>query len=768
MSTNPLSSPTSPAGGARAPRTAQVDPIRLFRDHRWLFSGTFVLSILVGIVLFVVLLFFSPRYTSEVLLRVTGGITDPYQGVGNSNQLGAQTRMDLLDAYIKNQTVRIRSDDIINEVLTRDTVRNTRWFAQFANNVVDAREDLQEDLLSVGQIRGSTLISVKLSGPFKEEMVVILEEVVEEYLRKMRIETGQESDKVRMTFVRERTEAERDLTRAREEMEQFASQYNLTNLEARGSEALVTFQLLTDQMTKLQMAMEEARAGYTGLSEAQQSGQITSTPAERAEVDLDRAVSARNERLMFLREQREVMVHRFGENHRAVIDLDHQYRATEQERDREIDRLLRERQEIRLEQSRKLMQALEGQIVGLQPKLDEARERVSDLNRNLERYRQIQARAEAADERRARAEESLTRARLQSERPDSIRVQRVTPATEAELTFPRPHFVVPGVVVLMTGLVAGVLFLREMFDQRVKSPADLKLLPNCKVLGVLPHASDDPSGSGKIENAVVNEPTGLFAEAFRGIRTAMLAQIDRQGFRTLMIVGVQARCGASSVASNLACSFAAKGMKVLLVDANFRRPSQHDLFDVDAKPGLSDVVKGTVAVTKAIVHAGELGVDLLTVGDKDSVSAEMLEGASFKQLLGTLEKQYDLVLIDVAPALLTSEARQLAKQVDAIALVVRAMSDMRGMVGRVMQQLENQRAQLLGIVLNGVKSSAGGYFKRNYEEFYKYHRAAEGERLAESHSRNGSPRRGGHRATREQADAAAAAMEAARLSADDE
>ncbi|HEX7010998.1 MAG TPA: hypothetical protein VF184_13530, partial [Phycisphaeraceae bacterium] len=84
------------------------------------------------------------------------------------------------------------------------------------------------------------------------------------------------------------------------------------------------------------------------------------------------------------------------------------------------------------------------------------------------------------------------------------------------------------------------------------------------------------------------------------------------------------------------------------------------------------------------------------------------------------ETRFDLIVIDAPPALLTSDTQVLSKHVDAMALVVRAGSDKRGMVERMVRQLDGHRADILGLVLNGVQTSAGGYMRKNYREFYRY------------------------------------------------
>ena len=115
-------------------------------------------------------------------------------------------------------------------------------------------------------------------------------------------------------------------------------------------------------------------------------------------------------------------------------------------------------------------------------------------------------------------------------------------------------------------------------------------------------------------------------------------------------------------------------------------------------------------------------MDVMPAGEAKDAPPELLESAQFRTLLTQLESRYDVILIDAPPVLLTSDCQILAKQADAIVLVVRALAETRGMVGRMLRTLNGFRAEIIGVVLNGARSSAGGYFRENYQQFHAYRR----------------------------------------------
>jgi capsular exopolysaccharide synthesis family protein len=216
----------------------------------------------------------------------------------------------------------------------------------------------------------------------------------------------------------------------------------------------------------------------------------------------------------------------------------------------------------------------------------------------------------------------------------------------------------------------------------------------------------------------LTNPNGLLAEAFRQVRTTLVPKMDRRGYKTVMFVSAQSGSGASAVLGNFAVSLAAVGRRVLVLDANLRQPSQHTIFNTPPSPGLTDVLRSQSDAQTAIVH--HHGVDVLPSGDASAVPPELLEGVSFRNLLGKLEREYEFVLIDTPPALLTSDCLMLAKHVDSLVVVIRAKGEQRGMIVRMLRQFEGLRADILGAVLNRAQTAAGGYFRRSYQDFYSY------------------------------------------------
>jgi polysaccharide biosynthesis transport protein len=290
-----------------------------------------------------------------------------------------------------------------------------------------------------------------------------------------------------------------------------------------------------------------------------------------------------------------------------------------------------------------------------------------------------------------------------------------------EVYFPKLIIMVPAGVILSLALVGGVVFLRETLDQRVKGPSDLALIPRTRIVGMVPHAAEDPSRPAMVETAFTDQPRGVVAEAFRQIRGTVLQRMRTSGHRSLLVVSAMPGSGGSTIAANLAAAMAAADENVLLIDANFRRPSQHRTFKLADAPGLGEVLAGTTPLDAAVRECSSVpNLSLLTAGAGPTRVFERLATERMTAVIAEASSKFDLVIVDAAPAVVSGDARALADRCDASLLVVRAFSEKRGMVARLKNDLADQRADFYGVLINAARSAAGGYFKRNIRATHRY------------------------------------------------
>ncbi|MEM9881962.1 MAG: polysaccharide biosynthesis tyrosine autokinase [Planctomycetota bacterium] len=727
MTANPLSTipPIGPATGMSPPPPAgkfkPIDPVKLARQHLILLIVVGVIGLMIGAGLYVFLRRTAPQFTSQAqLLFEPRTVSNPFDTTVGGGAIGGNS--DSVSYYMNNEANLIASDEIVRNTLQRARVQDSQWYAGFNNDANRARAHMQEEMLRVNPMRGTTLINLSMTAPNPGDAQLLLDELMQQYLNMKRLTNDQAGGALRRLFLTEGNRFDEDINRIRNDMARFIRDNEIETLGVAASEEQVVHTKLLGRQLELSAFLSAAQGSYESLRRSTDAEAMTDE--ENAYLQQLLPIARREEELRSLDEsRRQLLAGGMGEAHPQVVQLDHRRDAVEFELNREIDKQLGEYRALQMQVAAKQVEGLVGQLAGLEPQLAATATRLQELTQKLNEYAQLEVDLQILQDKKQRADAALDTLRQISERDDYVRVKTQVSPSEPKMTSPSVT-IVPMITFSLLGLVGGFVVLREMLDQRVRSPQDLKLLPiETGLLGLIPHASEDPTGGGEAGRAVELAPTGLLTESYRQVRTAVLAKMDRRGYKTLLCVSAQPGAGTSTLVQNLAASLAFNGRDVLVVDANFRRPRQHELMGCDNRRGLVDVLKGRAELDDLIVAHRDMSLSLLPTGQAADAPPELLEGSAFRGLLGELETRYDVVLIDTPPALLTSDSQMLSKHVDAIAVIVNAGSDQRGMLGRMLNQLDGQRADVLGVILNGVKSAAGGYFRQSYEQFYRYREA---------------------------------------------
>ena len=734
MTANPSSS-ANPLGlqTAMAPPTPgrfkPLDPLRVLRQHMWLLLASAVVGVVAGSVLFYVLRREMPEYTSRAQLVVTAPASLTGGGSQTADAEEAAT-------FIQNQLPVLMSPEVLGQAVGTPRVLETEFY-QRAGDPPAAVRALQNGALTVSGARGSTLINLAVSTREQKDAELILRSIIQFYLKRVEETSTTGASGRREVFQRQIGTIEDDISGARNRLTVLVDSPDLISI--RQNEAQVDYDRLVRLRAERVDQLRRARNMLQMRQEMAATGEERPlTPEEREQLERRVELGGIKSDLLRLRQLRELYLEQFPPGHREVKAVERRIAAAQTTKEAEIQRLAQISRDAEIPAIQSAVASLETDVAETEAQLRAATQRQIDLQQKLVEYRDLQSDVERLERQRSYYEGLLEREVVQGEMPNALRVYRQTGPTPADLTFPTFTVIVPGVTLLVLGLATGLVFMWELLDQRVKSTADVRMLPDAELLGMLPDAGEDPSGATPVERVVERHPTGLMAEGYRRVRTAVLGKMDRRGYRTLVVVGTGPGAGASSVAHNLATSMALNGRRVLLLDANFRRPAQGELLDIRCEGGLVPLLRGEATLEDSVRPVEGLTLWVLPAGSCHGAMPEMLEGAGFRELLAELESRFDLIVLDCPPALLTTDAQLLAKHVDAILVVVRAGRDKRGMVERTLRQLDGQRADVLGVVLNGVRSARGGYFRRSYREYYRYHEPMAERRLKNAAASNGN------------------------------
>jgi capsular exopolysaccharide synthesis family protein len=211
-----------------------------------------------------------------------------------------------------------------------------------------------------------------------------------------------------------------------------------------------------------------------------------------------------------------------------------------------------------------------------------------------------------------------------------------------------------------------------------------------------------------------------FAEAYRALRANIsFSSIDR-AVKTIIVTSAAPREGKTTTVINLGIIMAQAGPRVLIVDADFRRPSLHRMFGFlpnghRTLPGLSNLIVGNSKLQDVLLPSGFSRVALVPAGIVPPNPNELLSSERIKSVIADLAEQADIVLFDTPPCLLYSDAYLLAPLTDGVLYVVRSGSQDKAAQRRVQRQLQQAKARMLGVVFNDAEATEGS---SNYAYYY--------------------------------------------------
>lgn len=717
--------PAASAGGHGAPvPVATIDPIKLALKYQWWLMGALFGGLMMGAVLHFAIGAVYPFWQAKVTYQC-------YIAESDISKLSGSQTIDeaTLDRFMQTQAKLITSDVVLRRVAEdpRLVTEAPRWSKYYMErdgsfNTSEALLDLQDEV-SARALANTQLIEVSMVYRDKRDVTAIIRLVREAFsvvVRDRTDSTAREQRDAIIKSIADYTDKIRELQTRRERI----IQENKVDIVQKQQMPEVAEKLrqINQELVRLRLDLEAYTLRLKVLeSEQQKPGGIEYAAQLRDEVEAEPLVLNLKQLINQLESDLKALRIRFTDEHRAVKEVERQLEGYKQRIQAERETLLRQRFDAQVDSVRKFVDQLRAQELDLTTRYEDGKQQMTQLNRIQAQLDDIEEQVRQLITSRSEMEKSLAQIIAVTGLEQNKRVVVAIPEREpTEPLFPKIKVMVPAGGIIAFGLMLGILVLRELVDQRVKGPSDVAIIPKARVLGMVPDAAEDPAGAGTVESAFRDRERGVMAESFRQIRAAMLKRVQQAGHRTILVCAGMPGSGATSVVSNLAYAFSASDRRVLVIDANLRRPAQHRIFGLPDHPGLADVLSGAQTLESAVQRSADRRVDVLTAGTREVRVFERLSTEGMGAILREAREKYDLVLIDCAPLVVSGDGLGLATRCDASILVVRAMAEKRGMVARLRNELAEARAELLGVLVNGVKSSAGGYFKRNIKATHEY------------------------------------------------
>ncbi|HSW53704.1 MAG TPA: polysaccharide biosynthesis tyrosine autokinase [Ignavibacteriaceae bacterium] len=270
-------------------------------------------------------------------------------------------------------------------------------------------------------------------------------------------------------------------------------------------------------------------------------------------------------------------------------------------------------------------------------------------------------------------------------------------------------------LLLGAGLAVGYVFVKNYFDDTVKSPDDIEKR-KINVLAWIPPFESIMAGDQSVQFVVDKLPDSIPSEAFRALRTRIqFSRINTESLKSILITSSAPQEGKTTIAVNLAGSFATSKKKVLLIDCDLRKPSVHKLFNRDKVPGLIDYLVGGAKLDEVLIKSEIPNLSIILSGTIPPNPAEMLDSQEMRNFLKKLRDQFDLIIIDSPPVIAVTDSEILTSMVDGTILIVSSENTEIEMMERSVELIRRENTQFLGTVLNNFS------YKSGYGSYYKYY-----------------------------------------------
>ena len=568
--------------------------------------------------------------------------------------------------------------------------------------------------LTIAPVRNSRLVDLRFrssDGPLATRVVnQLAKSYIEQDLEYRFMASKEASDWLGQQLTEQRKQVEA----AETSLQQYREHNDAISLEDREN---IVVQRLTELSTAVTRAKTER---LTKESSYRQIKAIENNPAALDTFPAilgNQFIQQQKGELANLQRQRAQMAERFGDRHPEMTKVQSAIESAQHRIQGEIAKVVLA---VRSE-----YQAAVAQEQSLAAALEQQKGEALTMNRRAIEYsvlnRDVESNKEVYDSLLQRAKETNVSGELKS---SNIRVVDAAEVPQSPSS-PRKR------LNLLMGLFAGtllacaVVFFFEYMDNRIKTPDEIRAHLGLPALGLLPRLPKDVTEAG---HALINGTVPAnFSEAFRALRTNVLFSAPEMGSRSILITSSGPGEGKTMVATNMAVSLAHASQRVLLIDADMRRPKAHEAFDLRQEPGLSNLLVGNAKASESIRKTPVPGLWMLPAGRIPPNPAELLGSVKFRDFLKSLREHFDWVIIDTPPVMAVTDAAILAHVANGVVFVVGAEMTSRFAAARALDQLQVANAQFVGAVLNGVDLQRHSYYYSHYyrKEYVNYYTPAQ-------------------------------------------
>ncbi|MFZ5453722.1 MAG: GumC family protein [Thermodesulfobacteriota bacterium] len=597
------------------------------------------------------------------------------------------------------------------------------------------RRQVEERLLNsilanveVKPIRSSSLVDVSFSHPDPKLAAQIINTLAECYIEQsmdMRFAVSQEA----AVWLQQKIgDARKKLEDSEAKLNQYKRDHNIVTLGDKEAITAQKLQQLNRDLVAAQTRRMEAETRFKEVSQGHPISDVLSNPLIQTLKGQEAQIIAQTSELG----------KKYGEKHPRMIRLNNELAAVRAKIGAEMGQVV---QTVKNE-----YHMARAQEANLKAAMDGIKGETQDLG---DRTIQYQVLLRDVETNRALYENMLKSLKetTATENLPSTNIRIVYPATVPTVPdSPRKfrNLLLAAVLGIVFG--AAVALGLESLDTTLKTPDEVEEwleIPNLAMISHIEVPAQTANADGGPPELVVHSGTQpLVSEAYRGLRTSILFSSPGQAPKTLLVTSTLPLEGKTLTAANLATAMAKAEPQVLLVDADLRRPTLHQLFQVEREPGLSNFLVGDTEELP-LMETPVPGLFLVTCGHIPPNPSELLHSERMGEFLSRAQERFSRVVIDSPPLMSVTDAAILATLVEGALLVVKADTVPRKAAMEAKNDLLEVQAPLLGAILNDVNLQRNGYYYNyNYYRYQSYYTSEDGSRTKPRRSRKPSPSQG--------------------------
>jgi polysaccharide biosynthesis transport protein len=611
--------------------------------------------------------------------------------------------------YLYTQAELLKSTPILSAAFENPGLQKMQTFFGVDNTV-----SYMKNALDVTVGKRDDILSVSFDSPYPAEAAQVVNAVVDAYIKYQETRKKSTTADVLKILQTAKDKYSEELTQKLKAMADFKNDHPALALESQQGTNISNVELdrWRAELTAAQIDASERRSFYQSVKkmiadpvtlkqfvEAQRArGVSTTRDSEEAEV---------KSRLAQLQDRRTDRLRQITPDHPAVKALDAEI-ADIRSQIAELDKEFAQSQLAVAEQQYLDAKERESDFAR---RYQEQSQQAIELNKQLTQYRLLES-----DSDRAQKEyDSVVQQYKNVDVTADVGALNITileyarPAHKPSQPQKSRYMAIALVMGLMLG--GGLGLLRDFMDQTLRSAEEISAVLGMPVLGVVPSMSRRESIVNRGQKTYLDSKS-QWAEAYRTIRTAVFFSAPKGEAKTILITSPTPGDGKTTLASNLGIAMAQAGQKVLIVDADFRKPMQHRIFQLNHENrGLSSILAGISTLEEAVQRTDVEGLDLLACGPSVPNPAEILNSESFAGLLERLTEKYDRIVLDSPPVMPVTDAQILGALCNVTLLVLRAEKSTRKAGQQAQHGLLSVGARVLGVIVNDVpKKGRYGYY----------------------------------------------------------